>query len=70
MICKFCGMDSATPDVCSWCGKSLAAPETKEASAGDASSVAEAPFDTANLGECGKRGAASPYRCRRLVRLR
>lgn len=25
MLCKFCGMDSATTDVCSWCGKPLGA---------------------------------------------
>ena len=31
MLCKFCGMDSATTDVCSWCGKPLAAAQTADA---------------------------------------
>jgi hypothetical protein len=49
MICKFCGMDSATSDVCSWCGKSLAAPEPEALSAGDASPIVETSADTVNL---------------------
>ena len=44
MICKFCGMDSATTEVCSWCGQSLRVPATpdKEDASNDASAEASA----------------------------
>ena len=45
MICKFCGMDSATTDVCSWCGKSLTGTQTAPAA------VPAAPLTASGLTE-------------------
>ena len=60
MICKFCGMDSATPDVCSWCGKSLTAPEPKPLPGGDVSATGETPSLAAEApARSGAEGAAS-----------
>ncbi len=46
MLCKFCGMDSATTDVCSWCGKPLGAVQVTDPAPTVPASAVPAPPDT------------------------
>ncbi len=46
MLCKFCGMDSATTDVCSWCGKPLGAAQAADTAPPDSQTAVPLPSDT------------------------